>query len=272
MSMFEYKKLSQLIGKGDISVQAMQVMTELQLFGYSGLLDSKGMREPLLKVLFKDKGVREMMFGDYSAMCYFLKMCAENSIMYSFLKYALDMSDVPDTIITVRGVAESSFNITFFDKMKDKAGERFDALVADKFDWFPYVDFLPLKQSGGTIFSNSSSIIPAPARGYLCNIRFFECDDNHDMTNPIDATDEFKALDMTVTVVLDFGDGDLVELEVGSDSVFFEGDKLSSHSFRSLNQNVTISIKDPVQATTLYTDYNMFVGVTYREVSSGVFS
>lgn len=278
MSMFEYMKTKEAIGKvhdsvgrGIMSTQAMQVLTELQLFGMSGVLDNKESREPMLSGLFKDEGFRSIMYNDYYTLSYFLKICIDNSMLYVFLRHALDVDDAPETIKTVTElVNETSVNVKFFDTMLERAYVPFGTIVANKLDWFPYMDSLSYNRSGNIPVNGSSSRIPTPARGYLCNIDFYKLNNGLD-SGATKAVDEFKALGITVTVVIELGDEKL-EFDVDSESQFFEGDLLSVHTFRCLTKDVKVYIKDAAQADMLYSEHDMFVCVTYRRVSVGSFN
>lgn len=276
MGMFEFMKLKQainsvkdLVGKGSISVQATQILTELQLFGTSGTLENSEMREQMLKSLFEDSEIRNIMFNDYSVLSYFLKICADSSSMYIFLRHALDMTDTPDTIKTVTDITSNNdINIEFFDKIYNI--DVFNIIVANKLDWFPYMNSLSYKRSGNIPVNGSSSRIPVPVRGYLCNIEVYKLNNGVD-NDATRAVDEFKALGITVTVVIELGDEKL-EFDVDSESPFFEGGLLSIYPFRCLTKDVKVYIKDAAQAEILYSEYNMFVCVTYRKVSKGSFN
>lgn len=276
MGMFEFMKLKQainsvkdLIGRGSVSVQATQVLTELQLFGASGTLENSEMREQMLKSLFKDNEIRNIIFNDYSALSYFLKICVDSNSIYIFLRHALDMIDTPDTIKTVTDITSNNdINIEFFDKIYNI--DVFNTIVANKLDWFPYMDSLSYNRSGNIPVNGSSSRIPTPARGYLCNIDFYKLNNGLD-SGATKAVDEFKALGITVTVVIELGDEKL-EFDVDSESQFFEGDLLSVHTFRCLTKDVKVYIKDAAQADMLYSEHDMFVCVTYRRVSVGSFN
>lgn len=275
MGMFEFVKLKQavnsvkdLIGKGSISVQATQVLTELQLFGTSGILKNSEMREQMLKALFKDNEIRNIMFNDYSTLSYLLKMCADNNSMYIFLRHALDMPNIPDTIKTVTDITSNNdINIEFFDKIYNI--DTFNTIIVNKLDWFPYFNNLSWLRSGNIPVNGSSSRIPAPARGYLCNIAFYKLNDGSD-DGATKVVEEFKALGITVTVVIELGD-EKYEFNIDSESPFFEGNLLSIYSFRCLDSDIRVYIKDTTQAEMLYSE-DMFVCVTYRCVSKGSFN
>lgn len=277
MSMFEYVKTKEAIGKvhdsvgrGIMSTQAMQVLTELQLFGMSGVLDNEESREPMLSGLLKDEGFRSIMYNDYYTLNYMLKICIDNSMLYVFLRHALDI-DAQETIKTVKELVENTaINVEFFDTVLDRSSSTFGTLIANRLDWFPYIDNLSYKRSGNIPVNGSSSRIPAPARGYLCNIDFYKLNNGLD-SGATRAIDEFKALGITVTVVIELGD-EKYEFDVDSESPFFEGSLLSIYAFRCITKDVKVYIKDATQAEMLYSEYNMFVCVTYRKVSIGSFN
>lgn len=278
MGMFEYKKtLSAIdkahnsVGKGKFSVQAMQVMLELELFGSSSLLATEDMSEYALSELLSDKGVRELMYRNHEVLSYFLKVCVDMKRLYIFMRHALDILDTPTTIKTLHNlVSDVTYNCKFFDAMVERAKDVFSAIVVNNLSWFPYSDRLVLSRSSDTAFTSSSSRIPSPARGFLQTIGFYKCTDGN-MNNAVLANEDFKALGITVTVVIDFGYGEPIEVIVGDEGVSLEDAFLNETIFRGIDKDVIVSIKEPVYANYLYEECNLFVGVTYKRVSRGEF-
>lgn len=278
MGMFEYKKtmkavngVQNSVGNGVLSTQALQVLMELQLFGSSGLLDtSSSVGDATLSGLLTDEGFRSLMYSDYNLLSYFLKLCTEKNMLYTFLRHGLDM-DAPETITGVtKLIADTELNCEFFDKMEERAKNPFETLVANKLSWFPYYSSLPRKRSSFAIFSGATSEIPAPARGIMNCLNFYKCTDGN--TDNVEyAVEDFNALGITVDVVIKVGKEKTLEFTLESGSPLFEEGSLDINFFRCLTDDITIEIKDPAQAEMLYTEHNLYPVIIYMGVSRGEF-